>query len=325
VAPGVGVFKYDSTGAITNVAIGTSAAAPFVTGIAGLLLSFDSRLTNAQLRQYIIEGAQRGNRSVTHGQSTYYVADAYESLKRAAEEPGAPVCGNRMWRAADSLMVQRGLSGDEKIFVRPGAQSPGTHVVTIHDGRFIDFGGLIRWVNGGWFNASGTPYPASPSGSYWGSTGRSHDGDSIISYQQISGNPNPVVEFRVGPVDGASTEFLTLPGFGSAWIYSPAGDQAVVFVKRAPGLAGSLTDAFSVEISTGQNQLLYTLPANVFPTASSISEDGSEIMSIYSTLSSSCVIEFRSFATGDTLRNRVTFPSDNCGGSGVFPAIRAAP
>jgi subtilisin family serine protease len=64
-----------------------------VTGIAGLLLSFDPDLTPAQLKGLIVEGARKGGRSMPND-PTKYLANAYESLKLAAQRnPRTPICG----------------------------------------------------------------------------------------------------------------------------------------------------------------------------------------------------------------------------------------
>ncbi len=52
---------------IPGTVSGTSFAAPLVSGIAGLVLSLDPRLTAHQLRQAIIDGAGRGGRKVING------------------------------------------------------------------------------------------------------------------------------------------------------------------------------------------------------------------------------------------------------------------
>lgn len=63
-----------------------------MTGAAGLLKSFDPRLTPSELRQLLVEGAIKGNRAVP-GVDTGRILNIYESLKLAAKRPGAPVCG----------------------------------------------------------------------------------------------------------------------------------------------------------------------------------------------------------------------------------------
>ncbi len=77
---------------------GTSLSAPFVTGIAGLLKSFDPSLTPPEIKQLILDGAQRGNVPIIGiGVSeTVFLANAYESLKLVAQRTGVPICGNEV-------------------------------------------------------------------------------------------------------------------------------------------------------------------------------------------------------------------------------------
>ena len=96
VAPAVGVNTVGA-GGTEDVVNGTSFAAPHVAGIGGMLASFDPRLTGPQLKSFIVDGARRGG--LTAG--GFPVANAYWSLRRAAERTGAPLCGNPMYQ--DSL------------------------------------------------------------------------------------------------------------------------------------------------------------------------------------------------------------------------------
>lgn len=136
VAPGQGVYTFRGIGLI-DTRDGTSVSAPFVSGIAGLLLSFDPTLTNAALRKLIIDGATRGNRPVTGQGTTYYIADAYESLKLAAKRTGAPLCGNRLWtRAGGEIVADRGDSGTTVLFT---ASDSVSDLTPMHGGRKIQY------------------------------------------------------------------------------------------------------------------------------------------------------------------------------------------
>jgi hypothetical protein len=82
---------------------GTSMAAPMVAGVAGLLWSMDPTLTPAQVKDYILRGAQvPRNDSLTAGTVTptpvqgqsFYQLDAYGALHLLSKErPGTPICG----------------------------------------------------------------------------------------------------------------------------------------------------------------------------------------------------------------------------------------
>ncbi len=111
----------NQTGAIIN-GDGTSASAPIVSGIAGLLLSFDSRLKASDLKSLIVDGANAGGWKATRtaGGEQYNIVNAYESLKLAARRRGAPLCGNRLWATPDSLMAERS-DGDETLYAQAGS------------------------------------------------------------------------------------------------------------------------------------------------------------------------------------------------------------
>jgi hypothetical protein len=84
-APGKGVAALNASGRIDTVS-GISIAAPQVSGTAGDLLAFDSRLTADSLKLLILSGDTAGARKVGH----YYTLNAYASLKRAAQRPRRP-------------------------------------------------------------------------------------------------------------------------------------------------------------------------------------------------------------------------------------------
>lgn len=104
-APGADVFRLRQSGSIEPWD-GTSTAAPIVSGIAGLLLSFDNTLQANDLKSLIVDGANAGGWKATRkaGGDQYMIVNAYESLKLAAMHPGAPLCGNRIWANAGNVM-----------------------------------------------------------------------------------------------------------------------------------------------------------------------------------------------------------------------------
>lgn len=155
IAPGSGTYVLHSTGQVDSVdtsrpkpriGTGTSIAAPHVTGIAGLLFSFDPRLTSAEVRDLIVRGAQAGGRSA----GGTYIVNAHESLRLAARRPGAPLCGNRVWIANDKMMVSRDTSGSitEELFITPeSARDPRA----MHGGKAIALRDtLYKWNDGSW-------------------------------------------------------------------------------------------------------------------------------------------------------------------------------
>lgn len=102
VAPAVGVHTIGAGGG-EDVVDGTSFAAPHVAGIGGMLASFDPRLTGTQLKEFIVEGAVRGG--LTAG--GFPIANAYGSLRRAAERRGAPLCGNPVYQDSLGRVIAR--------------------------------------------------------------------------------------------------------------------------------------------------------------------------------------------------------------------------
>jgi len=131
-APAIDVAGDSGSGQAILVS-GTSFAAPLVSGLAGLLFSFDPRLGAQEVRQLILDGAQRGGRRA--GQ--YPLANAYESLKLAAQRPGAPLCGNRVWVNSNAVIVERdATTHTTEQIISLGA--PASFVNARHGGRRIE-------------------------------------------------------------------------------------------------------------------------------------------------------------------------------------------
>lgn len=85
----------------------------------------------------IVDGANAGGWKATRtvGGEQYIIANAYESLKLAAQRPAAPLCGNRVWSQDGIVRAQRG-SGSEQLFSTGG---PVGFLNVFHDGRRIDW------------------------------------------------------------------------------------------------------------------------------------------------------------------------------------------
>ncbi|HET7622217.1 MAG TPA: S8 family serine peptidase [Gemmatimonadaceae bacterium] len=217
---------------------GTSFSAPFITGIAGLLKSFDPSLTSTQLHDMILDGASRGGRAVADPQTsnTVYLANAYESLKLAAERPGAPLCGNRVWSDSGAIFAERGSGSKERLFT---VGEPAGYVNVLHGGRRIQFVGTDSWddfeydySNGQWAYA-GDPYglPPGVTGGTWNSEEQyNHDGDSVVYIQQSGG-----VDYTQFTVLLRGTSGTSQPRTLTSWsvpISVPGGDECVYKVAQ---------------------------------------------------------------------------------------------
>jgi subtilisin family serine protease len=182
-APGDAIGTLHTGGAVI-LAGGTSVATPLVTGIAGLLLSFDPALGPADVRALILAGAQAAADTVRNPRQPsgrrYLLANAYEALKQAARRPGAPLCGNRMWTTANDVFAQR-AAGGERLFGGLDFM-PWTFTVH-HGGRRLDFetGRVFQWENRTWTEvADPSTLPlGSPSGTGNSQRGMSHNADTL--------------------------------------------------------------------------------------------------------------------------------------------------
>ncbi|HZH04545.1 MAG TPA: S8 family serine peptidase, partial [Myxococcaceae bacterium] len=264
-APGENVEVLSHTGQV-ELRHGTSFAAPYVTGVAGLLLSFDPRLEQqaGTLKQLILEGARRGGRRVRNGSGpdSVPVLHAYNSLRAAAERPGAPLCGNRVLLMLDTMIVQRGTTM-ERVVVPGSGFNSGTEF--FHGGRWMRKSGGATFSfsvqANQWISTMASP----PTGHTLGDHTRfrrltSHDGDTTFygSAAQSSESTDPIRIFRkvgagpgqlVGEIDERPVRSGTLCGLRSetsCWInevgyeetagpslaYPSRGDSLLIFVAR---------------------------------------------------------------------------------------------
>lgn len=235
-APGYRVSMLDSLGNSVRDS-GTSFAAPIVSGIAGLLKSFDPNLNTAQIRQLIIDGAVQGGRFA----SGFPIVNAYESLKLAAERPGAPLCGNRVWTEnGGTIRVRRNATLTESVFSvgsAPWALTP------MHGGKRLSYttapgqssllynSATRTWQPGAPPFADTTPAGASNS-----IAARSHDGDrtAILSLPApIPPNSSGQLGVSLRDTAGVTTALASItiqtppPGSGSLCRLLSAGGNCV--------------------------------------------------------------------------------------------------
>lgn len=189
---------------------GTSFAAPMVTGVAGLLKSFDPSLTSKEIKDLLIRGAQKGGRIVVGGGdgTQGFTVNAYESLKLAAQRPGAPLCGNRMWASNGAVVAERG-AGTETLFQ---VGEPVWEVNALHGGRDVRIMHPRSYrsfryqpgLNGGtWGEVPDThtvDWPEGTSGATYSFSDYSHDGTLRVSEHLTATNDNLAIRLTLTDV-----------------------------------------------------------------------------------------------------------------------------
>ena len=185
-APAAAVGVLGPSGTATTT--GTSNSAPFVAGIAGLLKSFDPRLTAAEIKALLIEGARRGGRHVYMPAGSVYLANAYQSLVAASERAGAPLCGGQpVYRDEEfgHVLTRRIVNGTASA-AQLLFNQPGTDLVPMHTQTAMRVGpNYYGWFDGSWL-ALPTTWP-DPLGNATNRSkaGQSHDGDSTVTVSRV--------------------------------------------------------------------------------------------------------------------------------------------
>lgn len=189
-APGANLLVQIATGAFS--VRGTSFAAPHVTGIAGLLLSRNTSLDAQALRTYIMEGATRGNRT----SGGHPMANAYESLRRAAEQTGSPLCGNRVWAESGQVYARRAGGVNEPLGPAESTNAP-FEVEPLHGGRHVTYNTTagrrtLVWQPGGAWQQGALPgdWTSRLGGTTQSVFGASHGNDSTVSVNATNVNDN---------------------------------------------------------------------------------------------------------------------------------------
>jgi hypothetical protein len=191
---------------------GTSMAAPLISGIAGLLFSFDPNLTPAEVKQHIVQGAVAGGRKA----GSFPLANAYESLKLAARRTGAPLCGNRVWASGTNINVERGTTTQiiptglpatdtiRNISVQHGGKRIEVGTVQQRSNGVVSAGTILTLNNGTWSSApyTGLP-PQAPivGGTYRSLKGYSHNVDTILAVTDV-GNAIRLARYNIASGTG---------------------------------------------------------------------------------------------------------------------------
>jgi subtilisin family serine protease len=217
-APAAGVGALKDEGGVEAVT-GTSFAAPLVAGTAGLLKAFDPRLTSKDLKRLLIDGARAAGHEVQGSmEGSLFVVNAYESLKLAAQRPGAPLCGNAVWSLGKKVYIRRQDATGTTVLDSVVAPDFVTRVDALHGGHDLrlrlnlktQVGYELRdgsWVRQPSMDGTWAESVSGSSGSYmgWGDyyTGklaRSHDRDTTVGVTRatVNGGPGWRYVFRAG-------------------------------------------------------------------------------------------------------------------------------
>lgn len=233
--------------------------------------------------------------------------DAYESLKLAAERPGAPLCGQRVFiKNGDQLTVERRRNdptSDQVI----GTWDRGVPTMYVeHGGRVISNYGLSNagldhfvWSPSGWVRQTGPGGGPTSSGFLAAQLGK-HDGDTLL-YGEGAGGASPT-QFRLWYADTlynqigpASPWIPVVPGRESGWAVDP--DPATHLAYGCCRVAGVID---TLNLSTGQ---LGSFPSAVLPgtliDAIGLAEDGTELRVLSREPAVACHLSFVSLRPAD--------------------------
>lgn len=250
---------------------GTSFAAPMVSGIAGLVWSLDPRLTAQQVRQAIIDGAARGGRKVING--PYFdeahfggvmMVNAYESLRIAAERPGAGLCGNPVWQdSTGAVFAQRGagwLGTTEPLYVEPSAGLSPQHRT-----RSTRSTNGVAWAyrNAQWnFGTTSAPEDNATNAS---KAAHSHDGELVFTVIKSTGansRYDELFEIKMNgqvltTIQGPRINLMPSVNRCVAWLTS--GTEWTDCVEQYPTFSGRVTSSFSLAYSPARREVVLSV------------------------------------------------------------------
>lgn len=243
-APGKDVYSYNGSALTITADSGDSYANAYVTGVAGLLKSFDPRLTGPQIRNLILEGADSGGRVITNGKK---LLNAHESLKAAARRTGAPLCGNRTYLQGNSVYATREQGqGDEQLGVISAAVSDSLfgsqvlgHLAVEHGGKTVSGcrpqnGGsclnVLIYQSGSWSpDPTGGGWRGSNSAAFLSSIGRTHDADSVAVWSWVGQPGSGVYDLSLKDIATNQSKYI-----GRLTSNRPSSLHAQIVVSPSP-------------------------------------------------------------------------------------------
>ena len=340
VAPGVDVSGLGSGTTTPSMDSGTSFAAPLVSGVAGLLKSFDPTMSSTDLLNAIRAGAAAGGTTA----GGYPVVDAYEALKVASQKPGTPLCGNRAWVDGTALAIQRGPGVE---LITPAVAPSSLNIIRFHGGRRVDVeyydNGLqdartFTYAPGAWTSQPIQPVPTaleesrSGFGTFFPSA--SHEVDfQVLTFDDRSAGTVDLV--RTPTSTFSPVTVATFNGFEGAYpAYSPLEHRGFIGIRATD--ASGIVDIHSVDLVSGAStvvtQTSAAVPVGPFYAPNiylSVSEDGQELLVQEDRLDGTCKLDFVGvsdglvrFSTIVTPNTPVTNPA--CGDPrGGFSAVAA--
>jgi hypothetical protein len=263
-APGGGVHVHIGTAVEPHS--GTSLAAPHVAAVAGLLKSFDPRLTADSLKILLLQGAVAGART----SGGYPHLDAFEALKAAARRPTAPLCDNRIWVQSGTVFAQRDTlsSVGDALFSMVDLYRQPDGINVLHGGKKIfpytsPRSSRLGWewrVNGGVSSWEQVPFedrPGQTSGSFYsrenvfmGHGARSHDGDTAIIAFMDSDGPITGRQVTITPTLWDVATWAPLDTFSpliTEHTYTESGLCSATFVAVVDSTVNSLLEHGTAE------------------------------------------------------------------------------
>jgi hypothetical protein len=291
-APGENIAGLDQIGTVT-LSSGTSFAMPLAAGVAGLLKSFLPSLAGTALKATVLAGAWQ---TVATDAGARPVLYAYGALKKAAERPGAPLCGNVMLTqyastsGGTTTVKVRRQTGQPYETIAAFTVPSDTVVNTdlVHGGkqllRFVpsspnNLWQLIAQHNGTSWQQLPPPWAVVSNPNLTGSSNSwhawSHNADSVLhasisanagfqsvnlSFNFYTGGTNRPAFFTLPNLPNAyvdpTTGFPNLGAGGGFGVPSPTGDFAILATHT--GTAFGTLNFSKVAIPSGVNTPLFS-------------------------------------------------------------------